>query len=133
MKIRSRHFSGFHLFPLLFTLFITVWFGCSNNSTTPSNTLSFTINSQQSGNSTEFYFNPNMNVKVVKVIIKLPSPNNPDTIVSSSPQQVYNSGTNYPIASFSGVPSGSQWVFVFSGTLASNNSSYTSTAGYIVP
>jgi len=70
---------------------------------------------------------------VTKVIVKLPAPNNPDTIVPNNPTQVYSGGTNYPMVSYENVASGSQWAFVFSGKLASNNSSYTSTAGYIVP
>lgn len=110
--------------------------GCSKNDTGTgllgnSNAVTFTMGVQNSTNGVQFTWQPSVDVKVTKLILSTTGFS--DTITD-------NSGTTYtanqPWAygnEYTGVTTGQQWQFNFTGTLASNNQAFTSTANLTIP
>ncbi len=111
---------------------------CGNNSDTGTgilgnnNTVTFTMGVQQatSGN-TQFTWQPGVDVKVTKLVL---STNGfADSIIDNSGSTyAANQTWAYP-QEYTGVTTGQQWQFVFTGTTVSNNQSFTSTANLTIP
>ncbi len=117
----------------LIAVFITA---CSNNDTGTgllgigNNTVTFTMGVQQSTNGVQFTWQPSASVRVTKMI--LGTNGFSDTITDNS-NQLYtaNQVWAYP-NEYTGVTTGQQWQFSFTGT-DSLNQAYTSTASLTIP
>ncbi|HAX50110.1 MAG TPA: hypothetical protein PK605_10615 [Ignavibacteria bacterium] len=95
------------------------------------NTVNFTMGAQQSTNGVQFTWQPSVDVKVTKLV--LGTGNFRDSITDNSGQTyAANQQWAYP-NEYTGVTSGQQWQFIFTGTTASNNQAYTSTINYTIP
>jgi hypothetical protein len=116
--------------------------GCNNDTGTGGNILggngnanvTFTMGTQQTQNgNTQFTWQPSVDVKVTKLIVKV---NNQqiDEIIDNS-GQTYTAGTAWAYPNeYTGVQSGQQWQFLFSGSIVSNNQQYTDvTANLTIP
>ncbi len=109
---------------------------CGDNSTGNSllggnnNTVTFTMGAQQSTNGVQFTWKPSVSVRVTKLI--LGTTGFSDTITDNS-NQLYtaNQVWVYP-NEYTGVTTGQQWQFNFTGT-DSLNQAYTSTASLTIP
>lgn len=111
---------------------------CGNNDTGQgliginNNTVNFTMGTQQGTNGTQFTWQPNADVKVTKLVLS--TTGFADTITD-------NSGTTYTAnqqwvypQEYTGVTSGQQWQFVFTGTTPNNNNqAFNSTVNYTIP
>ena len=95
------------------------------------NTVNFTMGAQQSTNGVQFTWQPSVDVKVTKLV--LGTGNFADTITDNSgATYTANQQWAYP-NEYTGVTTGQQWQFVFTGTTASNNQAFTSTINYTIP
>lgn len=94
------------------------------------NTVTFTMGAQQSTNGVQFTWVPSVSVRVTKLI--LGTTGFSDTITDNS-NQLYtaNQVWVYP-NEYTGVTTGQQWQFSFTGT-DSLNQAYTSTASLTIP
>ncbi len=109
---------------------------CGNNSTGTglfgqgNNNVTFTMGVQQSTNGVQFTWQPNVSVRVTSLIL---STNGfADTITDNS-NQLYTAGQVWAYPNeYTGVTSGQQWQFNFSGT-DSLNQGYSSTANLTIP
>jgi hypothetical protein len=118
---------------LLIAVLITA---CSKNDTgtgllgVGNNTVTFTMGAQQSTNGVQFTWKPSVSVRVTKLI--LGTNGFSDTITDNS-NQLYtaNQVWVYP-NEYTGVTTGQQWQFNFTGT-DSLNQAYTSTASLTIP
>ena len=109
--------------------------GCSKNSSiTGPNGNNGQVNfgiSQQTGyyGGTQFLFKPQMDVKISRIVSKLPAQQFADTISFANPNYVYSKDTTYIIREYTGVQNGQQWNFNFTGA-GNNNSNYNVTVNY---
>ncbi len=117
---------------LLLALFITA---CGNNDATGllgigNNNVTFTMGVQQSTNGVQFTWTPSVSVRVSKMIL---STNGFSDTITDNSNQLYtaNQVWVYP-NEYTGVTTGQQWQFGFTGT-DSLNQSYTSTASLTIP
>ena len=95
------------------------------------NTVNFTMGTQQSTNGVQFTWQPGVDVKVTKLVLGTGS--FVDSIVDNS-GQTYSANQTYAYPSeYTGVATGQQWQFVFTGTTVSNNQGFTSTINYTIP
>ncbi|HMQ80231.1 MAG TPA: hypothetical protein PKE39_11335 [Ignavibacteria bacterium] len=108
---------------------------CGNNTGTGllgqgNNNVTFTMGVQQSTNGVQFTWQPNVSVRVSQMI--LGTNGFSDTITDNS-NQLYtgNEVWAYP-NEYTGVTSGQQWQFSFTGT-DSLNQGYTATANLTIP
>jgi hypothetical protein len=109
--------------------------GCSKNGSVTgpngnNNQVSFQI-SQQGGNNggVQFLFKPAADVKISRIISKLPAEQFADTISYTNTNYVYSKDTTYVINEYTGIQAGQQWNFNFTG-LGSNNSNYYVSVNY---
>ena len=116
--------------------------GCSNNSNTGSNLLggngtdpvSFTMGTQQaqSGN-TQFTWKPSVDVKITKLIIKVGGQQIDQIDDTSGQTYTANQSWVYP-NEYTGVQTGQQWEFLWTGTVVSNNTAFTDlSTSYTIP
>ena len=80
--------------------------------------------------SVEFLFKPNVDIKITKVDVQMGGATDE---VTGDGTTVYAGNSWYTLAGYTGVESGQQWSFTFSGTIASNNQNYSVTSNYTVP
>lgn len=111
---------------------------CGNNDTgtgllgVNNNTVNFTMGTQQGANGTQFTWQPSVDIKVTMLVL---STNGfADTITDNSGQTyTANQQWVYP-NEYTGVTSGQQWQFVFTGTTPNNNNqAFNSTVNYTIP
>lgn len=111
---------------------------CGNNDTgsgllgVNNNTVNFTMGTQQGTNGTQFTWQPGADVKVTMLVL---STNGfADTITDNSGQTyTANQTWAYP-QEYTGVTTGQQWQFVFTGTTPNNNNqAFNSTVNYTIP
>lgn len=122
--------------PLMLVLFLI--FGvaaCKDNSTgTPllgGNTVTFTMGTQQGTNGTQFTWQPSVDVKVTQLIL---STNGFSDTITDNSGQTYTANQSWAYPNeYTGVTSGQQWQFNFTGTTVSNNQAFTSTANLTIP
>lgn len=89
------------------------------------------INSQpMNDGSVEFLFRPNVDIKITKVNVEMGGATDDLTGDNTT---VYNSNNWHVLAGYTGVESGQDWSFTFSGTIVSNNQNYSVTSKYKVP
>jgi hypothetical protein len=119
---------------LLIALSITA---CGSNDTgsgllgTGTNTVNFTMGTQQGANGTQFTWQPSVDVKVTQLILS--TTGFADTITDNS-GQIYTANQQWVYPNeYTGVTTGQQWQFVFNGTTTSNNQAFTSTVNYTIP
>lgn len=125
-----------------FLLFIPVFLlavfaaACGNNDTGTgllgqgNNNVTFTMGVQQSTNGVQFTWQPNVSVRVTSLI--LATNGFADTITDNS-NQLYTAGQVWAYPNeYTGVTTGQQWQFSFTGT-DSLNQAYTSTANLTIP
>lgn len=117
----------------LLAVFVTA---CGNNDTGTgllgpgNNNVTFTMGVQQSTNGVQFTWQPNVSVRVTSLI--LATNGFADTITDNS-NQLYTAGQVWAYPNeYTGVTSGQQWQFNFTGT-DSLNQGYTSTANLTIP
>ena len=125
---------------LLFLPVLAIMIGiasCGNNDTGTgllgNNTaVTFTMGAQTgAGGGVQFTWQPSVDVKVTKLILSTTGFS--DTITDNSGgTYTANQSWAYP-NEYTGVTSGQQWQFNFTGTLASNNQAFTSTANLTIP
>ena len=95
------------------------------------NTVNFTMGVQQSANGVQFTWNPSVNVIVTKLVLS--TTGFKDSIIDNS-GQTYTAGQQWAYPNeYTGVTSGQQWQFNFSGSTPSNNQAFTSTVNYTIP
>lgn len=95
------------------------------------NTVTFTMGAQNSTNGVQFTWQPSVDVKVTKLI--LGTNGFSDTITDNSgATYTANQPWAYP-NEYTGVTSGQQWTFSFTGTTVSNNQAFTSSANLTIP
>jgi len=95
------------------------------------NTVNFTMGTQQSTNGVQFTWQPSVDVKVTKLV--LGTGNFADSIIDNS-GQTYSANQTYAYPNeYTGVATGQQWKFVFSGTTGTNNQAFLSTINYTIP
>ncbi len=116
-------------------MFALAIISCGDNTTGSSllggnNTVTFTMGVQQSTNGVQFTWKPSVSVRVSKLV--LGTNGFSDTITDNS-NQLYtaNQVWVYP-NEYTGVTTGQQWQFSFTGT-DSLNQSYTATASLTIP
>lgn len=98
---------------------------------TGNNQVNFTMGVQQSTNGVQFTWQPSVDVKVTKLV--LGTTGFTDSIIDNSGQTyAANQQWAYP-SEYTGVTTGQQWQFVFTGTTPSNNQAFTSTINYTIP
>jgi hypothetical protein len=119
---------------LLIALSITA---CGSNDTgtgllgTGTNTVNFTMGTQQGTNGTQFTWQPSVDVKITQLILS--TTGFADTITDNS-GQIYTANQQWVYPNeYTGVTTGQQWQFVFNGTTTSNNQAFTSTVNYTIP
>ncbi len=126
------------IFMYFLPVFILALFtaSCGNNSDTGTglfnnnNNVSFTMGVQQSTNGVQFTWQPSVSVRVTKLV--LGTNGFSDTITDNS-NQLYASNQVWAYPNeYTGVTSGQQWQFSFTGT-DSSNQAYTSTANLTIP
>ena len=130
------------LLTLVFASALLFMAGCNNDSGTGGNLLggnggagvTFTMGTQQSQNgNTQFTWQPSVDVKVTKLIVKAGGQLVEEITDSSGQTYTANSTWAYP-NEYTGVQSGQQWQFLFSGTIISNNQQFTDvTADLTIP
>ncbi len=110
---------------------------CSKNDTGTgllgnTNTVTFTMGTQTgAGGGVQFTWQPSVDVKVTKLILSTTGFS--DTITDNS-GSTYTANQPWAYGNeYTGVTSGQQWQFNFTGTLASNNQAFTSTANLTIP
>jgi hypothetical protein len=125
--------------PFALVLFLILGIASCNNSGTDSgnllggnnNNVNFTMGTQQGTNGTQFTWQPGVDVKVTQLI--LGTTGFAETITDNSGQTyTANQTWVYPNEN-SGVTTGQQWQFIFTGTTPSNNQGFTSTVNYTIP
>jgi hypothetical protein len=95
------------------------------------NTVNFTMGVQQSTNGVQFTWNPSVNVIVTKLVLS--TTGFKDSIIDNS-GQTYTAGQQWAYPNeYTGVTSGQQWQFIFSGSTPSNSQAFTSTVNYTIP
>ena len=95
------------------------------------NTVTFTMGAQQSTNGVQFTWQPSVSIKVTQLI--LGTTGFSDTITDNSgATYTANQQWAYP-NEYTGVTSGQQWQFKFTGTIDSTNQAFTTTANYTIP
>jgi hypothetical protein len=117
----------------LLALFVA---SCGNNDTGTgllgqgNTNVSFTMGVQQSTNGVQFTWQPNVSVRVTSLI--LGTNGFTDTITDNS-NQLYTAGQVWAYPNeYTGVTSGQQWQFNFTGT-DSLNQAYSTTANLTIP
>ncbi len=84
----------------------------------------------QDPNTTEFLFNPNVDITISKVDVQVSGFN--DTL-NGDGTTVFKKDTWYILGGYTGVTSGQQWKFTFYGKEAANGNDYTATSTYTIP
>ncbi|MBE2216796.1 MAG: hypothetical protein IAE90_01240 [Ignavibacteria bacterium] len=109
---------------------------CGNNDTGTgllgnNNAVTFTMGVQNSTNGVQFTWQPSVDVKVTKLILSTTGFS--DTITDNT-GATYTANQPWAYGNeYTGVTTGQQWQFSFTGTLASNNQAFTSTANLTIP
>jgi hypothetical protein len=108
--------------------------GCGSNSVTNplGGSVTFTMSQQPGATGIQFLAKPSADCRITRVICNLPAQNIADTLTSNFPNYLYSKDTSYIINEYSGVATGQQWNFVFTGTDAAN-AAYTTTSNYTIP
>ncbi|MCB0730204.1 MAG: hypothetical protein KDC88_04145 [Ignavibacteriae bacterium] len=89
------------------------------------------INSQPGNDgSVQFLFKPSVDIKITKVNVEMGGATDELTGDNTT---VYNGNNWHVLAGYTGVESGQDWSFTFTGTIVSNNQSYSVTSKYKVP
>lgn len=96
------------------------------------NTVNFTMGTQQGTNGTQFTWQPSVDIKVTMLVL---STNGfADTITDNSGQTYTANQTWVYPQEYTGVTTGQQWQFVFTGTTPNNNNqAFNSTVNYTIP
>ncbi len=95
--------------------------------------VTWTIGTRQGAQGTIFTAQPSAAVTVNSVTVSLPAQQFQD-VVNDNGTTVYQPGNAYDISEYTGVASGQQWVFVFTGKIGSaQGQSYSVTSNYNVP
>lgn len=97
------------------------------------NQVTFQISMQNGLNGgIEFLFKPAIDMKISRIISRLPAQNFTDTISSNS-NYIYSKDTTYIINEYTGVENGQLWKFDFTGSIpGQNNSNFNTSADYTV-
>lgn len=132
---------------LSFLLFaaMLMFFGCSNDSGNPTGVgnvgtgggnVTFAMGiAQGPQGGIVFTFKPSANVTLKTLVLKLPGQQFEDTITNPDPATVFEGGTEYSTEQeYTGVVSGQQWEFTFTGNVGSTTgSAFTVTSTYTIP
>lgn len=124
--------------PIIFIILaVALTAGCNKNDNVlgPLNSqVSFQISQQYGLNGgVEFLFKPSEDTKISRIISIYPAQQFADTLSSGNVNYVYSKDTVYIINEYSGVQTGQQWNFNFTGTTPGQNSSgYNVTSNYTV-
>lgn len=123
----------------ILSLFIPVFIlaigiiSCGDNSTgglLGNNNVTFTMGVQQSQNGVQFTWQPSVSVRVSQLIL---STNGFSDTITDNSNQLYTGGQVWAYPNeYTGVTTGQQWQFNFTGT-DSTNQAYTSTANLTIP
>lgn len=117
----------------LFVLSVIYAIGCKSNTTGPlDSNVTFAMSSGAGTTGTIFAFKPSVDVKLTRVIVSLPSQPFFDTLTDAG-TYVYSKDTVYNISEYTGVTTGQQWKFYFTGSTTSNSAFTDATANYTVP
>jgi hypothetical protein len=96
--------------------------------------VSFTIGHQPGqGGGVMFIGKPNVDVRVTALVAAFPAQNFRENIAIRDPNQVFSTANWYELGEFTGVTSGQQWTFSFTGSVANGGAPYTANASYTVP
>lgn len=130
----------------ILVVFISVYItGCNNSGdvTDPNglggpggpggNTVNFTMQGSGNAQSFSFTFQPAVDVKLNYLIASLPAQPFTDSVPNPDPNFVFTSTQAHTWHPYSGIQSGQQWTFKFSGTTTSNNQAFTSTVNFTIP
>jgi hypothetical protein len=127
------------LFLTLLAALLFVW-GCNNDDsgTNPfgpggNGNVTFTMQGQGTQTSYEFYFQPSVNVKLSRILASLPAQSYTDTVPNNNPNYIFSKDTAYTWYPYTGVNTGQQWTFTFTGTIASDNAAFTVSSNFNVP
>jgi hypothetical protein len=105
--------------------------GTGNNILGNSNTVTFTMGVQQSTNGVQFVWQPSVDVKVTQLIL---STNGFSDTINDNTAATYTANQQWAYPNeYTGVTTGQQWQFNFTGTTPSNNQAFTSTANLTIP
>ncbi len=129
---------------ILTVLLLGLAYGCSDSSTGTGGigggptggggAITFQVTGQGNNTSYTFSFKPSVDTKLSKLVAGVPSLGFFDTLSNTgNPNYVFSKDTTYAIDPYSGVASGQQWVFTFTGNIVSNNQAYTVTSNFTVP
>jgi len=95
--------------------------------------VTFQISSQQGGTGTQFLAKPSVDVKITRVIVSLPAQPYSDTLNNPLPAYVFSKDSTYVVGEYTGVHSGQQWQFRFSGSVTPGGTVFDVTSNYPVP
>lgn len=96
--------------------------------------VSFAISSQPGASGgVMFIAKPSIDVKLTAVVGQLPAQNFRENIPIQNSNQVFSSANWYELREFTGVTSGQQWTFSFTGTVANGGAAYNVNSSYTVP
>ena len=129
-------------FFILTLLLLSFAYGCSDSGTgtggvgggPTGGSITFQMSGQGNNTSYTFSFRPSVDTKLSKLIAAVPSLGFADTLTNTgNPNYVFSKDTTYALDPYSGVATGQQWTFTFTGNIVSNNQAYTVTSNYTVP
>jgi len=95
--------------------------------------VTFTMTGQGNANEYYFYFKPSVDVKITRLLASLPAQNYTDTATNNNVNYIFSKDTAYTWYNYTGINSGQQWTFTFTGSTASNNTAYTVSSNFTVP
>lgn len=126
-----------NFFPLIIIAYLLYSVaGCGNNGVTDPTAGNTTFSMSQqtgTGGAIDFLAKPSVDVKLTKVVCNLPSSAVSDTVVITTPNYTFSKDSFYIVNSYTGVQTGQQWNFVYTGSTVSGNAGFTVTTNYTVP
>ncbi len=120
---------------LVFTVFVAAiyLYGCGSNTTNPLATdVTFQMTSGPGTNGTAFGFKPSVDIHLTRLVVGLPAQSFFDTLTDAG-TYTYSKDTTYTISEYTGVATGQQWTFQFTGTNVSANTPFDQTTNFTIP
>ncbi len=131
------------LYLVLTVLLLTIAYGCSSDSgsnsggigggPTGGGAITFQITGQGDPNSYTFGLKPSVDTKLTRIIASVPALQFFDTLNNTNTNYVFSKDTTYALDPYTGVQTGQQWTFTFTGTTVSNNAGYTVSTNFTIP
>ncbi len=117
----------------LFVLSAVYAIGCKSDTTGPLNSgVTFAMSTAPGTTGTFFTFKPGVDVKLTRVVVSLPAQPFFDTLTDGG-TYVYSKDTTYNLSEYTGVATGQQWKFYFTGSTTSNSSFADAQADLTIP